>query len=82
MDTYIPVSCDFHDELEALATLRQECRIVYSDAANELVEVQGRIIDVYAANKADFIKLKDGTEIRLDRIVSVNDKQLSSYSDS
>ncbi|QDL11709.1 hypothetical protein DP113_30980 [Brasilonema octagenarum UFV-E1] len=82
MDTYIPVSCDFHDELEALATLRQECRIVYSDAANELVEVQGRIIDVYAANKADFIKLKDGTEIRLDRIVSVNEKQLSSYSDS
>jgi Rho-binding antiterminator len=81
MDAYIPVSCDFHDELEALATLRQECRIVYSNAANELVEVQGLIVDVYAANKADFVKLKDGTEIRLDRIVSVNDKQLSSYSD-
>jgi Rho-binding antiterminator len=81
MDAYIPVSCDFHDELEALATLRQECRIVYSNAANELVEVQGRIVDVYAANKADFLKLKDGTEIRLDKIVSVNDKQLSSYSD-
>jgi Rho-binding antiterminator len=81
MDAYIPVSCDFHDELEALATLRQECRIVYSNAANELVEVQGLIVDVYAANKADFLKLKDGTEIRLDRIVSVNDKQLSSYSD-
>jgi Rho-binding antiterminator len=80
MDAYIPVSCDFHDELEALATLRQECRIVYSNAANELVEVQGLIVDVYAANKADFLKLKDGTEIRLDRIVSVNDKQLSSYS--
>jgi Rho-binding antiterminator len=81
MDAYIPVSCDFHDELEVLATLRQECRIVYSNAANELVEVQGLIVDVYAANKADFLKLKDGTEIRLDRIVSVNDKQLSSYSD-
>ncbi|MEI2577698.1 hypothetical protein [Scytonema sp. PRP1] len=81
MDAYIPVSCDFHDELEALATLRQKCRIVYSNAANELVEVQGLIVDVYAANKADFLKLKDGTEIRLDRIVSVNDKQLSSYSD-
>lgn len=81
MDAYIPVSCDFHDELEALATLRQECRIVYSNAANELVEVQGLIVDVYAANKADFLKLKDGTQIRLDKIVSVNDKQLSSYSD-
>ncbi|MEH2421090.1 MAG: hypothetical protein V7K48_09225 [Nostoc sp.] len=61
-----------------MATLRQECRIVYR-AANELVQIQSRIVDVYAANKADFIKLNDQTEIRLDRIVSVNDKQVSSY---
>jgi Rho-binding antiterminator len=76
MDAYIPVNCDFHDELEALATLRQECRIAYRRAADEVVEVQGRIVDIYAANKADFLKLKDGTEIRLDKIVSVNDKPI------
>jgi len=29
-------------------------------------------VDVYAANQADFLKLKDGTEIRLDRLISVN----------
>lgn len=81
MDAYIPVSCDFHDELEALATLRKECRIVYRNAANELVEVPGRIVDIYAASKADFIKLNDGTEIRLDRIVSVNDQKVSYSSD-
>jgi len=38
----------------------------------EIVEVQDQIVDVYSANKADFLKLKDGTEIRLDRLVSVN----------
>lgn len=77
MDAYIPVSCDFHDELEALATLRQECQIVYRNAADEVVEVQDRIVDIYAANKADFLKLKNGTEIRLDRLVSVNRKLMS-----
>ncbi|MBD0265605.1 MAG: hypothetical protein ICV78_23655 [Tolypothrix sp. Co-bin9] len=77
MDAYNLVSCDFHDELESLATLRQECRIVYKNVDDEVIEVKGRIVDVFAANQADFIKLKDGTEIRLDRIVSVNDKLVS-----
>lgn len=35
----------------------------------EVIEVKGRIVDVYAANQGDFLKLKDGTEIRLDRLV-------------
>jgi Rho-binding antiterminator len=71
------VDCDFHDELEALATLRQQCWIVYRNAVDEEVEVQDRIVDVYAANKADFLRLKDGTEIRLDRIISVNGKPIA-----
>jgi Rho-binding antiterminator len=81
MDAYIPVNCDFHDQLESLATLRQPCQIVYRNAADESVEIDGLIVDVYAANRADFIKLHDGTEIRLDRIVSVNGKSVSHYAD-
>lgn len=80
MDAYTPVSCDFQDVLESLATLRQKCQIIYRDGTDELVEVQGLIVDIYAANKADFLKLDDGTEIRLDKIVSVDDKKVSSYS--
>lgn len=76
-DTYILVSCDFHDRLEAWATLRQICQIVYRNATNESIEVQSRIVDIYAAKGADFLKLEDGTEIRLDRIVSVNGEQLA-----
>ncbi len=77
MDEYSLVNCDFHDRLEALATLRQTCRIIFRNKRNGLVEVQGRIVDVYAANKADFIKLQDDTEIRLDKIVSVNGELIS-----
>ncbi len=77
MDAYTPVSCDFSDELESLATLRQKCRIVYHNDADKEVEAQGLIVDIYAANHADYLKLEDGTEIRLDRIVSVDDKPVS-----
>ncbi|MBF2048324.1 MAG: hypothetical protein EDM05_048445 [Leptolyngbya sp. IPPAS B-1204] len=81
MDAYIPVSCDFHDRLEALATLRQKCQIVYRNQANEVIEVEDWIVDVYAANQADFLKLKDGTEIRLDQIVAVNGEPVSYCTD-
>lgn len=77
MDAYTPVSCDFHDQLEAIATLRQTCRIVYRSESNVTSEISGRIVDVYAVNHADYVKLQDGTVIRLDRIVSVNDQPVS-----
>jgi Rho-binding antiterminator len=72
MDEYRLVACDFHDLLESLATLNQNCYIVFRNPSGKRVEVQTQIIDVYAANKADFLKLNDGTEIRLDRLISVN----------
>ncbi|WNZ23790.1 hypothetical protein HJG54_13620 [Leptolyngbya sp. NK1-12] len=81
MGAYIPVSCDFHDWLEALATLRQKCQIVYRNQANAITEVEDWIVDVYAANQADFLKLKDGTEIRLDQIISVNGETVSYCTD-
>jgi Rho-binding antiterminator len=81
MDEYTLVSCDFHDQLEAWATLRQICQIIYQNEANETIGVQGRIVDVYAADKADFLKLDNGTIIRLDKVISVNGKRASSCLD-
>jgi Rho-binding antiterminator len=77
MDAYRSVDCDFQDELESLATLRQSCRIVYRNANDETMETESLIVDIYAANHADYIKLADGTEIRLDQLVSVNDKAIA-----
>ena len=45
---------------------------------DEQVEVEEKILDVYALNQADFIRLKYGTKIRMDRIVSVNSKLITS----
>ena len=72
MNAYTPVSCTFHDELEAIATMRQPCRIVYRTEAGTPAEISGRIVDVYAAHRAEYVKLEDGTIIRLDQITSVN----------
>lgn len=76
MNAYRLVACSFHDELEAWATLRQDCQIIYRDEEGQKQTVTSKIIDVYAANRADFIKLQAGTIIRLDHLMSVNDKPI------
>jgi hypothetical protein len=76
MNDYRLVDCGFHDQLEALATLRQPSHITYTNTNGDRVAIFTQIVDVYAANKADFLKLKDGTEIRLDRLIAVDNKPI------
>lgn len=68
MSDYTPVSCELYDRLEATATLKKECHLTYLNKNNQLNEVLGQIVDVYAADGADWCKLDDDTIIRLDKI--------------
>ncbi|MGJ3249649.1 MAG: hypothetical protein ACFE0J_00755 [Elainellaceae cyanobacterium] len=74
-ESYSPINCDFHDELEAIATLRNKCVIVYRNSDGEM-RVQDYIDDVYAQNGEEFIKLRSGLIIRLDALVEVDGKSL------
>jgi Rho-binding antiterminator len=79
MDEYKLVNCDFDDQLEEWSTLRQPCQLTYRNAEDELTEAKGLIVDIYAADKADYLKLDDGTVIRLDKIVTANGKKVDEY---
>ena len=76
MRPYRLVACTFHDELEAWATLRQSCEIVYRNSEEEVQTIISKIMDVYAENRADYILIQDGTVIRLDSLLSVNGKPI------
>lgn len=72
-ERYEPVSCDYHDELEAAAMHKSEVELEF-----ELEGVpqrgRGRITDVYTADGAEFVKfqLPQGqVDIRLDHIISM-----------
>jgi Rho-binding antiterminator len=67
---YQNISCSYYDQLEAYAVKRTHCTIVYTDA--EELSISGVIVDVFARDGAEYLKLDNGTVIRLDHLVSIN----------
>jgi Rho-binding antiterminator len=66
---YKPVHCDLTDELEALAIQKKPINLKYRTEAGSTDWKLGHIQDLFTKDHADFLKLVDGTVIRLDRIV-------------
>lgn len=70
--TYIPISCSIHDRLEAAATLRHAVTLSYA-GPNGVVDVAGEIVvDVFAREGAEYLRLSSGLELRLDALLEVD----------
>lgn len=72
-ERYEPVSCDYHDELEAAAMHKQRVELEF-DLGGVTQRGTGTIADVYTSNGAEFVKFNSGEEpvdIRLDHIISM-----------
>ena len=72
-DRYEPVSCDYHDELEAAAMHRDPVELEFElDGVTQ--RERGRVEDVYTTDGAEFIRFAADSgplEIRLDHIISM-----------
>ena len=69
---YKPVSCDYHDELEAASMHKRDVELEFEVGGVPHRE-RGKIADVYTAHGAEFVKLeapKGSVEVRLDQIIS------------
>lgn len=71
-DKYQTVSCHFYDELEALAVKKVLSKITYLENENEKI-IEDTIIDFKTKNKEEFLILSSGVNIRLDKIIKIND---------
>lgn len=79
MNDYQPVSCQFYDQLEAMATLRQRASFIVMNPLGQPQVVTGIIKDLYTRFQAEFMRLDNGMEVRLDRILQVNGKRPVEY---
>ena len=72
---YEPVSCDYHDQLEAAAMHKQPVELEFElDGVPQ--KERGTIADVYTQEGAEFVRFQAGGEpvdIRLDQIISLRE---------
>lgn len=79
---YHPISCEFHDRLEDLATLRKPVRIHFRDGSNADQHRDDVITDVFARDGEEVIVLRSGENVRLDWLVEVDGARLADYETS
>lgn len=69
---YKPIACHFYDELESFAVKRTKLHIIYLEDDEEK-EIEDLIVDFKTKNKEEFMILSSGKQIRLDKIISVEE---------
>nr|WP_161501313.1 hypothetical protein [Rhodopirellula sp. SM50] len=76
-EPYTPISCAFYDRLEILAMRKAPTTIRYRDDDDHEHQIAAVVVDVYSKDKQEWVKLDDGTIIRLDRLISADGSPLS-----
>jgi Rho-binding antiterminator len=74
---YVPINCSRHDELLALASLRRPCTLEVELADGTPASLAGVIEDVYTETGAEYLRLRGGPTVRLDRIHALNGRPFS-----
>ena len=74
---YVPISCSFHDRLEALATLRRRARIRFRDRDGVLHDREATVKDVCSRDGAEYLSIGTGEVVRLDHLVEVDGARLA-----
>ncbi len=70
INKYQSISCSYYDQIEAYATKRTHCSILYRDDSEIIAD--GIIVDIFSKESAEYLKVDNGTVIRLDHIISIN----------
>ena len=74
-EKYIPIACQFYDVLELHASRKEAVDIAFFESPEQVKSVNSIIKDIVTRDKKEYLVLPDGTEVRLDQIISVGDTQ-------
>jgi len=69
---YQPIACGFYDELEAIATRKQQVYLQYFNDLRQLCQGTTTIKTFFTREHAEFAQLGSGEEVRLDHIIRVD----------
>jgi Rho-binding antiterminator len=79
MRDYQPVNCEFHDVIEAWATLRKPVTIVAENADGTHCTINAIISDVFAREGVEYLKTQCEELIRLDELLAVDGHAICNF---
>lgn len=71
-EPYSPIDCGLHDELQLRVMRGREVDVTWLDSSGATRQRTGRVVDVFSRAGAEFLRLDDDSEIRLDRLHEVD----------
>jgi Rho-binding antiterminator len=77
-ERYIPVNETLFEELETLALLHKNCEIKFIHEGATLA-ISSVIMSVFSLDDGYFIRTSTGLHIRLDKLISLNGKEVSYF---
>lgn len=77
---YQPIDCAAHDTLLEVATFQRLVEIVFRDESGQIQTYHDRIRDVFTRAGDEFLLLGRGQLIRLDHLILVEGKPVTSAS--
>jgi Rho-binding antiterminator len=82
MNSYQPVNCEFHDVIEACATLRKPVAILVENTDGTHSAIRAIISDVFARHGVEYLKTKCEELIRLDELLAVDGHEIRNFARS
>ncbi|PWJ42567.1 hypothetical protein [Sediminitomix flava] len=77
-ESYLPVGCDFYDELTALSFKKENLKIFFFNEKNEVDEAKGLLTDILTLQKEEFAQVGD-QKVRLDKMITINGRPGPAY---
>lgn len=68
-DAYRPIACSVHDRIQHWAVRRALLDVQWLDEEGAVREARASIDDVYTQGGAEWLRLDEGSVIRLDRLL-------------
>ncbi len=78
---YQPIACDFYNQLEAAATRRQQVYLQYFNDLRQLCQESTTLRTFVTRDHAEYARLASGEEVRLDRIIRMDDTPAPAFAD-
>lgn len=69
---YRPIDCGLHDELQLRVLRGRSVEVRWIEADGDERRSVGRVTDVFSRDGAEYLRLEDGRDVRLDHLALVD----------